>query len=127
MKKDGKIITIKTEHGDAVVQIIKNNGHWQYNCFCPPLGGAGFFALFSRSTARAVCEEAVKKIAEGAPYPEDTPLNDRFKGIGAIHIEAAKCAENRIKSITSNKSNVHAEGADSVSFGTPTVHQTQPL
>lgn len=115
LKQKGKMIEIDTKHGRAHVQVLKHNGRWQYNCFCPPRGGAGFFALFHRRSSKSLCWQAIKAICEQAPFPENTDLTAQFSGVGAEAVVSVTAPQSRIASIQQGIS------GGGVAFGVPTV------
>lgn len=66
-------ITIETKHGPATVQ-VSDGSAWQFNCFLPPAGGAGVFAMFPVEFLKSDCIGAFRTLLEAGPHEENQNL-----------------------------------------------------
>ena len=95
-------LTIDTKYGPASVQAIDHGAHWQYNCFMPPGGGAGIFALMPPLLSEAECCDTMRELIEAGPHPEDqdiTHLSNKLVAAGTVNmaqINLTKLMEEKI-------------------------------
>lgn len=76
--------TIATSFGPAVVQVINSGGaHVQYNCFLPPCGGAGIFAMMSADLSSNECSDAMRALIELGPHAENLDLTSTHRNLEA--------------------------------------------
>lgn len=82
-------ITIDTRHGPASVQAIDHGAHWQYNCFMPPGGGAGIFALMPPTLSEEECRDTMRTLIDAGPHAEDqdiTHLSNKLVAAGTVNM-----------------------------------------
>lgn len=77
-------ITIETKHGPARVEVTNHQGtHWQYNCFAPPAGGAGIFALMDLGDSAEKRAAAFRHLLESGPHEEEKSLTHLSRDVMA--------------------------------------------
>lgn len=89
MKQSATTVTIDTTNGKALVQVVDHGAHWQYNCFLPPGGGAGIFALMPPALSEAECRDTMRVLIEAGPHAEDqniTHLSDKLVAAGTVNM-----------------------------------------
>lgn len=87
--KPNESTTIDTAHGPAAVQIIDHGEHRQFNCFLPPAGGAGLFALMPNGLADEQCCDIFRDLLEMGPHAEDMDLSEHsphILGAGSVNM-----------------------------------------
>ena len=89
MKRTTITLTIDTKQGPASVQVIDHGPHWQYNCFMPPSGGAGIFALLPAALSEAECRDTMRELIEAGPHAEEqdiTHLSEKLVAAGTVNM-----------------------------------------
>lgn len=92
-----KFVNIDTKHGPAQVQVTKQNGdRYQYNCFLPPAGGAGVFAVMGAGLREHECYDTMRSLLESGPHLEDQDLSDlapHAVAAGSVNMAQSKVPE----------------------------------
>lgn len=87
--REATTITIDTKYGPASLQAIDHGAHWQYNCFMPPCGGAGIFALMPAALSEAECRDTMRELIEAGPHAEEqdiTHLSEKLVAAGTVNM-----------------------------------------
>lgn len=89
-------ITIETQRGPASVQAIDHGAHWQYNCFLPPCGGAGIFAMMRADLSSDECSDTMRALIESGPHAENmdlTSTHGNLEAAGTVNMAQINVSE----------------------------------